>query len=85
MSLNTDICNVAMFLLDFILEVTQIPVKANQEALMKLSFFEDVCALQSIFSKPENVSLKGFDGREHLIEDIYFKVIQIILSNFEGN
>jgi hypothetical protein len=29
--------------------------------------------------------MKGFDGREHLIEDIYFKVIQIILSNFEGN
>lgn len=74
-----------MFLLDFILEVTQIPVKANQDSLMTLSFFEDVCALQSTFSKPENVSLKGFDGRENLIEDIYFKAIQIILSNFEGN
>lgn len=41
-----------MFLLDFILEVTQIPVKANQDSLMTLSFFEDVCALQSTFSKP---------------------------------
>lgn len=64
MSLNPEICKVTMFLLEFILEVTQIPVKANQEALMKLSFFEDVCALQNMFSKPENVSLKGFDGRE---------------------
>jgi hypothetical protein len=71
-----------MFLLDFILEVTQIPVKANQDALMKLSFFEDVCGLEHTFSKPENVSLKGFDGKEYLIEEIYFKTIQIILSNF---
>lgn len=38
-SLNHDICDVAMFLLDFILEVTQIPVKANQDALMNLTFF----------------------------------------------
>lgn len=52
LSLNTEICNVAMFLLDFILEVTQIPVKANQDALMKLSFFEDVCGLEHTFSKP---------------------------------
>lgn len=52
-----------MFLLDFILEVTQIPVYENQKALMNLSFFEDVCALQNTFSKPEIVSMKGFDGR----------------------
>lgn len=31
------------------------------------------------------MSLKGFEGREYLIEDIYFKTIQIIMSNFEGN
>lgn len=74
-----------MFLLDFILEVTQIPVKANQDALMNLTFFEDVCGLQNYFSKPDNISLRGFDGRESMIEDIYFKSIQIILSNFEGN
>jgi len=49
---------------------------------MKLSFFEDVCALQTTFSKPDTISLRGFDGREDLIENIYFKVIQIILSNF---
>jgi hypothetical protein len=30
LSLNTEICGVTMFLLDFVLEVTQIPVKANQ-------------------------------------------------------
>jgi len=71
-----------MFLLDFILEVTQIPVFENQKALMNLSFFEDVCALFNTFSKKENVSLKGFDGKEELIEQIYFKTIQIILSNF---
>lgn len=51
-ALNEEICDVTMFLLDFILEVTQIPVYQNQAALMDLSFFEDVCALQNTFSKP---------------------------------
>jgi hypothetical protein len=74
-----------MFLLDFILEVTQIPVKANQDALMNLTFFEDVCALQTSFSDESKISNRGFEGRENLIEEIYFKSIQIILSNFEGN
>ena len=84
-ALNEEICGVTMFLLEFILEVTMIPVFENQKALMNLSFFEDVCALQNTFSKPDNVSMKGFDQKEHLIEEIYFKTIQIILSNFEGN
>lgn len=37
--MSYDIADVPMFLLDFLLEVTQIPVKANQEALMSLTFF----------------------------------------------
>lgn len=55
-----------MFLLDFILEVTQIPVKLNQDALMNLTFFEDVCSLYSTFfsDKSEAISMKGFDGKE---------------------
>lgn len=54
-----------MFLLDFILEVTQIPVKANQDALMNLSFFEDVCALHNMMNKTEddNISKRGFEGK----------------------
>lgn len=53
---------------------------------MKYSFFEDVCALQKTFSNPEVLSQKGFDGKDYeSIENIYFKAIQIILSNFEGN
>lgn len=84
--LNTDICPVSSFLLDFILEVTQIPVYDNQQALMNLTFFEDVCALQNtFFGKPDVISARGFDGHEDLIDQIFFKTIQIILSNFEGN
>lgn len=76
-----------MFLLDFILEVTQIPVKLNQDALMNLTFFEDVCSLYSTFfsNKSEAISMKGFDGKEDLLDDIFSKAIQIILSNFEGD
>lgn len=53
---------------------------------MNLTFFEDVCTLHNtFFNKPDVVSQKGFEGRENLIDDIFFKAIQIILSNFEGN
>jgi hypothetical protein len=60
---------VSSFLLDFILEVTQIPVYDNQQALMNLTFFEDVCALQNtFFGKPDVISARGFDGHEDLID-----------------
>lgn len=39
--------DVPPFLLDFLIEVTQIPVKKNQEALTNSSFFEDVCQMNS--------------------------------------
>ena len=61
-------CPVSHFLLDFIAEVTQIPVKANQDALMSLTFFEDVCLLhKNLFKKSELMSMKGFDGQEELV------------------
>ena len=41
------IVDVPEFLLDFLNEVTQIPVKANQEALMSSSFFEDLCQMET--------------------------------------
>jgi hypothetical protein len=44
--------------------VTQIPVKANQDALLNLTFFEDLCALHNTFyKKPDVVALKGFDKK----------------------
>lgn len=53
---------------------------------MNLTFFEDVCALQNtFFGKPDVISARGFDGHEYLIDQIFFKTIQMILSNFEGN
>jgi len=38
-----------MFLIEFILEVTQMPVRTNQEVLMNLTFFEDLCTLQKTY------------------------------------
>ena len=70
-----------MFLLDFLLEVTQIPVKANQEELISLTLFEDLCQMERFFSNEGNLSKRGFDNIQPL-NDIYFKSIEIILSNF---
>jgi hypothetical protein len=41
---------VPAFLLDFLLEVTQIPIYDNQAALMSSTFFEDLCQLKNSFS-----------------------------------
>jgi hypothetical protein len=60
--MNNEIADVPMFLLDFLLEVTQIPVKANQEALMCLTFFEDICQMENFFSKDGNIEKRGFDN-----------------------
>lgn len=45
------IVDVPLFLLDFLMEVTQIPIKQNQEALMNSSFFEDLCQMSNEFAK----------------------------------
>ncbi len=53
---------------------------------MNLTFFEDVCTLHNtFFGKPDVITLKGFDGRQDLLDALFFKAIQIILSNFEGD
>ena len=50
-SVCSDIAEIPIFILDFILEVTQIPIIANQEAFIKSSFFEDLCLLQNTLEK----------------------------------
>ena len=86
--LTPEISQVSLFLLDFILEVTQIPVKLNQEALLNLTFFEDLCALHNTFFNKKEVKLaKGFDkkDKEKELDAIFEKGILIVLSCFEGN
>lgn len=43
-----------LFLLDFILEVTQVPIYENQTALMNSTFFEDLCQLKNAFTFPDD-------------------------------
>ena len=48
-------CNETMeipiFIMDFINEVTQIPVMENQGVLMRSTFFEDLCQMEESLSK----------------------------------
>ena len=70
------------------MEVTYIPVKQNQDALLNLTFFEDACSLHnSFYKKPDYVAMKGFDGaaEQQNLNSIFEKTILIILSCFEGN
>lgn len=77
----SDIQEVPLFLLDFILEVTQIPIYENQQALMSSTFFEDLCQLKNSFSSEQTMIDRGFKTLEH-VEAIYYKSLKIILSNF---
>jgi len=54
---------------------------------MSLTFFEDLCQMETFFTKDNcaNISKRGFENDVQPLNDIYFKSIEIILSNFEGN
>ena len=85
-----DIREVPLYLLDFILEVTQVPIYENQAALMSSTFFEDLCQLKSQFTfSDEDLKIKklhetNFEDFSH-VNEIFYKSFEIILSNFEGN
>lgn len=49
-----DIRIVPLYLLEFILEVTQVPIYENQTALMNSTFFEDLCQLKNAFTFPKS-------------------------------
>ena len=55
-----EIKEVPLFLLDFILEVTQVPIYENQKALMSSTFFEDLCQLKNFFSKDKRFEERSF-------------------------
>jgi hypothetical protein len=42
-----EIIEIPIFILDFILEVTQIPIQPNQIVLMRSTFFEDLCQMDN--------------------------------------
>lgn len=51
---------------------------------MKSTFFEDLCQMEGFFSIQKNLDDRNLNDRSSL-DDIFFKSVQIILSNFEGN
>ena len=77
-----EVLEIPIFILDFILEVTQIPVTNNQIVLMRSTFFEDLCQMES---RKESFT-KDFDQKDHeKLQELYSKCVTIILSNFEGD
>lgn len=77
-----DIIEIPIFILDFILEVTQIPVTENQLVLMRSNFFEDLCQMEA---RKESFT-KDFEEDDYVkLQELYSKCITIILSNFEGD
>jgi len=76
-----EIRKVPSFLLDFILEVTQIPIKESQDALMRSTFFEDLCQMEDFFEKPGNLEIRNIKDKDD-IDKVFFLSVKIILSNF---
>ncbi|CAD8078308.1 unnamed protein product [Paramecium sonneborni] len=87
---NSKISEVPIYILDFILEVVQVPCLENQITLCKTTFFEDVCYLVQQLSIRQNQEQRGFledlegQGMQALF-NIYNKIIIIIMSVLEGN
>lgn len=77
-----EIIQIPIFILDFLLEVTQIAVPDNQLGLMRSTFFEDLCQMES---KSENFT-REFEAEDlGTLSELYSKCVTIILSNFEGD
>lgn len=51
---------------------------------MRSTFFEDLCQMEGFFSEYKNIEARKLQGRKS-IDNIFFKSVEIILSNFEGN
>ncbi|CAD8065958.1 unnamed protein product [Paramecium primaurelia] len=87
---NSKISEVPIYILDFILEVVQVPCLENQITLCKTTFFEDVCYLVQQLSDKQNQEQRGLliepecQGMQALF-NIYNKIIIIIMSVLEGN
>ncbi|CAK78094.1 unnamed protein product (macronuclear) [Paramecium tetraurelia] len=85
---NSKISEVPIYILDFILEVVQVPCLENQITLCKTTFFEDVCYLVQQLSIRQNQEQRGLlskpEGMQALF-NIYNKIIIIIMSVLEGN
>lgn len=56
-----EVLEIPIFILDFILEVTQIPVTNNQIVLMRSTFFEDLCQMEN----KKDTFNKDFDQTDH--------------------
>lgn len=54
--LNKNLSNVPNFILDFIIEVSQVPCLENQLTLCKTTLFEDSCYLLQHFSVKDHLS-----------------------------
>ena len=65
---SKSIRTVPLNLMDFLSEVTQIPAKENQKALVESSFFEDLCQMSDELSQPEKVASRGFAEGESPIK-----------------
>ncbi|CAD8077595.1 unnamed protein product [Paramecium sonneborni] len=83
---NSKISEIPIYILDFILEVVQVPCLENQITLCKTTFFEDVCYLVQQLSIEKNQEQRGLkDSGMQSLFNIYNKIIIIIMSVLEGN
>ena len=85
--LNKNITNIPNFMLDFLIEVIQLPCLENQLTLCRSTFFEDVCYLSQFFASQENLESRLFHSSVDIqcLQELYNKILIAVMSVLEGN
>ena len=85
--MNKAITLIPSFMLDFLVEVIQLPCLENQIALCKSTFFEDACYLSSFFMIKVNQVNRLFETADDLneLQELYNKILIAVMSVLEGN
>ncbi|KAM3129578.1 hypothetical protein pb186bvf_018329 [Paramecium bursaria] len=83
--INNNLLDTLLFILDFIIEIIQVPCLQNQLTLCKTTFFEDSCYLLQHLSSNQNLQQRQLDDRKDQLQNIYDKILMVIMSALEGN
>lgn len=85
--MNKAITLIPSFMLDFLIEVIQLPCLENQITLCKSTFFEDACYLSQFFLNKQNQQNRLFEKSDDLneLQELYNKILIAVMSVLEGN
>lgn len=85
--LSKPIIVIPQFMIDFLIEIIQLPCLDNQIMLCKTTFYEDACYMNRFFQSRANQVSRKFEKPDELwdLQELYNKIFISVISVLEGN